>query len=86
MDKKKKVIELLSGRALSDKPVLPGTRDIERGVVLDAQRRVCNKKKLKSYLYTVEHNDPTTTDAVELELRKAIRNYITPAKKIGSPK
>lgn len=81
MDKKKKVIELLSKRALSDKPVLPGSRDIERGVILDAQRRICNKRKLKSYLYTVEHNDPTTTDKTDLELRKAIRDYVSEGKK-----
>lgn len=81
-DKKKKVIELLSRRAdLLERPAETGSRNIERGVVLDARRRICNKRKLKNYLYTVEHNDPTTTDAAELELRKAIRAYIAPGKK-----
>jgi len=83
-DKKKRIIELISKRAaLLERPPIPGSRNIERGIIQDAQRRVCSKKKLKNYLYIAEHNDPNTTDKPELELRKAIRDFISPGKKTG---
>ncbi len=81
--KKKKIIELLSKRVyLLDNPPLPGSRNIERGVIQDAQRGICGKKRLKAYLYNVEHNDPNATDKSELDLRKAIRDYISARQKI----
>ncbi len=85
-DKKKKVIELLSKRVyLLDNPPLPGSRNMERGVIQDAQKGICGKKKLKTYLYSIEHNDPNTTDKPELDLRKAIRDYISARRQIRRP-